>query len=173
MSHFITPSDITLNLSTQDFASVVPFLISNGIGFKATYNEETSLPQPTIPKSEIQLGYANFKSSKLKNIEDIYEKYIVKNIDSCPPKESDIAKQYNMSLIALRNNFKKKYGMPFFQLYMNKKMEHAAELLKNGITATVISEKIGYSHPIKFNKMFQKHFGITPKKYQMQHRGIK
>jgi methylphosphotriester-DNA--protein-cysteine methyltransferase len=32
---------------------------------------------------------------------------------------------------------------------------------------------IGYGEKsaIKFNKMFQKHFGTTPKKYQMEHYG--
>ena len=48
-------------------------------------------------------------------------------------------------------------------------MEYASELLKKGQTATYISKHLGYSHPIKFNKMFQKHFGVTPKKFQMQH----
>lgn len=46
-------------------------------------------------------------------------------------------------------------------------MEYAAELLEAGHRASEVSVKIGYTQPIKFNKMFQKHFGITPKRYQI------
>jgi AraC-like DNA-binding protein len=58
------------------------------------------------------------------------------------------------------------FGINFYQLYVDTKMEHATALLKSGLRANVVSERVGYMHPIKFNKMFQKHFGITPKKYQ-------
>jgi len=50
---------------------------------------------------------------------------------------------------------------------VDKKMEYAAELLEAGHRASEVSVKIGYKYPIKFNKMFQKHFGITPKRYQI------
>ena len=33
-------------------------------------------------------------------------------------------------------------------------------------TNTSVSKIIGYAHPIKFTKMFQKHFRVSPKKYQ-------
>ncbi len=48
-------------------------------------------------------------------------------------------------------------------------MELAAKLLKKGYKATEVAKMVGYGEKsdIKFNKMFQKHFGITPKKYQL------
>ncbi len=46
-------------------------------------------------------------------------------------------------------------------------MEYAAELLEARHRASEVSTKIGYKYPIKRNKMFQKHYGITPKKYRM------
>jgi AraC-like DNA-binding protein len=85
-----------------------------------------------------------------------------------PPNVNDIAAELGISGATFKNRFIAHYGKPFYQLYIDKKMERAAMLLKEGCKATNISKMMGYSHPIKFNKMFQKHFGITPKKYQME-----
>ena len=102
-------------------------------------------------------------------IERIYQKYIEEDIRQTPPKEPEIAKEFKISLAILKSSFKEVYGKPFYQLYIEKKMEYAKTLLSQGIKAVKVSELIGYSQPIKFNKMFQKHFGVTPKKYQMSH----
>lgn len=102
-------------------------------------------------------------------IECIYQKYIEENFTQIPPKEPEIAKEFRISLAILKSSFKEVYGKPFYQLYVERKMEYAKTLLLQGISAVKVSELIGYSQPIKFNKMFQKHFGITPKKYQMSH----
>jgi YesN/AraC family two-component response regulator len=52
---------------------------------------------------------------------------------------------------------------------MEKRRDYAAQLFKEGYKAVEVSRRIGYGDKpyIKFNKMFQKHFGMTPKKYQM------
>jgi AraC-like DNA-binding protein len=47
-------------------------------------------------------------------------------------------------------------------------MEYVAELLEGGYKAVDVSVQLGYSQPIKFSKMFQKHFGVTPRRYQME-----
>lgn len=67
---------------------------------------------------------------------------------------------------ALKIYFKEYKGKPLYQFYMEEKMGYAAELLKQGYKANEVSTNIGYISPIKFNKMFQKHFGITPHKYR-------
>jgi YesN/AraC family two-component response regulator len=50
-------------------------------------------------------------------------------------------------------------------------MEYASELLHLGYKSSEVAIKVGYGEKsiIEFNKMFQKHFGITPKKYKMRH----
>jgi AraC-like DNA-binding protein len=52
---------------------------------------------------------------------------------------------------------------------MEKRRDYAAQLFKEGYKAVEVSKQIGYGDKscIKFNRMFQKHFGITPKRYQM------
>ena len=48
-------------------------------------------------------------------------------------------------------------------------MHYAAQLLEKGFRCVEVSRMIGYSlnSDIKFNKMFQKYFGTTPRKYQL------
>ena len=100
-------------------------------------------------------------------IDNIYQKYLTKGIDKVPPPIKEIAAEIGLSLSQFNALFKKHYGKPFYHIYVEHKMEHAAELLRKGYSAAVVSERIGYGHPIKFNKMFQKYFGVTPKKYQL------
>ncbi len=57
-----------------------------------------------------------------------------------------------MTLTAFKNGFKEEYGKPFYQLYMEKRMEHAKALLLEGLSAAKVAELVGYAQPIKFNK---------------------
>lgn len=103
---------------------------------------------------------------KDKSLEIIFRKYIIKGIESIPPKIEEIASEAGLSLSQFKALFKKRYGKPFYQIYIEHKMAYAARLLREGYTSVVVSERIGYVHPIKFNKMFQKYYGMTPYKYQ-------
>ena len=80
----------------------------------------------------------------------------------------EVAKYFERNPNTFKAIFQKQIGKPFYQFYLDRKMEHAAALLKQGFKAYEVSKKIGYGEKsaIKFNKMFQKHFGVTPKKYQ-------
>ncbi len=105
-------------------------------------------------------------TQQTKLIQKIYQKYIVECIEKNPPKGEEIAAEMGVSEAQFKALFKKCYGKPFYQIYIKCKMEHAAQLLLEGYTSVAVSERIGYTQPIKFNKMFQKYFGMTPKKYQ-------
>jgi AraC-like DNA-binding protein len=171
---------MTNHLSTVDFIipaesvqTVVKLLLTHQISFmlKSSNDEECSI-QVNRQISEIDINQDK-RLGELNQIyaaiERIYQKYIEEDIRQIPPKEPEIAKEFKISLAVLKSSFKEVYGKPFYQLYMERKMEYAKTLLLEGMSATKVSELIGYSQPIKFNKMFQKHFGITPKKYQMSH----
>lgn len=105
------------------------------------------------------------KTNSLKtSVAEIYERYSTEI--GIPPSQEEIANELKISVTTFKNHFKSSYGKTFYQFQFQKKMEYAAELLKQGRKANDVSIKTGYSSPIKFNKMFQKHFGITPHKYQ-------
>ena len=97
---------------------------------------------------------------------------MVEEITQIPPTERQIAAEIGIPLVKFKNEFKIAYGKPFYQLYMEKRMEYAAQLLQKGYRANKVSAMVGYGEKsaIKFSQMFQKHFGMTPKKYQMSHR---
>lgn len=50
--------------------------------------------------------------------------------------------------------------VPFYRVYKGYKMEYAEGLLREGQTASSVSERVGYTQPIKFNKMFERFYGM-------------
>ncbi|MFN4147322.1 MAG: helix-turn-helix transcriptional regulator [Runella sp.] len=107
--------------------------------------------------------------AKMAIVEAFHEKYIANITDSILPPIKQLAVEFGMQEEQLKRLYKTRYGTPFYQAYMNKKMERALKLLLEGHKCQEVSRMIGYGEisAIKFNKMFQKHFGITPKKFQM------
>jgi AraC-like DNA-binding protein len=176
------PSESYVNivLNAGHVNTILPFLITNEIPFTLSAAGEgvekmDSEPKPIEKKESMLLNLAQSVISlpprsgdKKKNIliDKIYQKYIVKGIEKIPPVSEEIAEEIGLSLSQFKALFKKRYGKPFYQMYVEHKMEYAAQLLREGYTSVVVSERIGYVHPIKFNKMFQKYYGVTPYQYQ-------
>ncbi len=181
------PFTVTVKLPAESTQTVVMFLIANKISF--TLNSAGNSGQATVPDKKNEQSIPEMAIADIKNvdrqgmvtgdssdetklnrtaIEAVFRKCIEENSGQAPPSETEIAKEFGFTLPGFQNVFKTMYGKTFYQIYIVKKMEYAAELLRSGCKASEVSDRIGYGHPIKFNKMFQKHFGITPKRYQMQ-----
>lgn len=179
-------SYVNIILNAGHVNSILPFLITNEIPFTLSIagegaekgecvEKKDSEPTPNETKEN---SIAKFESSvisplsksgdKKKNtlIDKVYQKYIIKGVEKVPPGSEEIAEEIGLSLSQFKALFKKRYGKPFYQIYIEHKMAHAAKLLREGCTSVVVSERIGYVHPIKFNKMFQKYYGTTPYQYQ-------
>ena len=126
----------------------------------------------TPKNSEVNLmNYNRIPVGILETVKEIYNTFIEGKFEVVPPNEAQLASNYGLKLATFKNNFKILYGKPFYQIYMEKRIEYAAKLLLQGYRAVEVSKRIGYGEKscIKFNKMFQKHFGMTPKRYQMTH----
>ncbi len=175
------PSDkVILELNINSFSECLTFLLNTQTPFKLSYpnsnNEVVELQgnKLEVDKTDLNcLKRFNKKNTNLNKdniIQKVYQRYIIDGLEQFPPKLDEIAAEFGISERRIKIAFEKNYGKSFYQVYLERKMEHAAKLLSLGHSASYISDRIGYSHPIKFNKMFQKHFGITPKKYQMQKR---
>lgn len=185
------PSTVDFVVSTECVQAVVALLLSHKISFILTPSNNLEISQIDkelrIKHFHTELKHENAEVTQESAeplrmrtinawddiIKKIYRKYLLESFEQAPPTEQQIAIEYNIPLNLFKNHFKAIYGKPFYQLYMDKRMEHAAKLLRNGYKAVEVSKCIGYSDSscIKFNKMFQKHFGITPKKYQLLHIG--
>lgn len=157
---------VNIKVESTQVIKVLGFLTTEAIPFSIKYNiaEEETKPQTiALPQKKIE-PTPNMIKNEVADM--VYQKYIMKNLETMPPKLEEIAEDLNMSVSHFKIWFKDIYHKPFYEFFLDKKMEHAAKLLRQGYTANKVSERIGYSHPIKFNKMFQKRHGVTPKKYQ-------
>jgi AraC-like DNA-binding protein len=146
---------------------VIDFLITQKITFSIT-----SYPVEAEKIDTAQVIQPHRTSNRISEevkqlLERIYLKYISEN-NSISPTIEEVAKEVGWNPALFKSRFKSYYGKPFYQAYIEQKMKYAAELLTEGWKAVEVSEKVGYSQPIKFNKMFQKYFGITPHKFKRQ-----
>jgi AraC-like DNA-binding protein len=186
----LSRKNILIEISSDFTSEVIEYMLTNHIPFYLSFNrtspsdtklgntDNVSVANQAYRKEENNIlenlaGISNQVDERAKSkdttVEAIYQKYLEKGIAMPPPKEDQIAAEFKIPLVRLQNSFKTTYGKPFYQLYMEKRMEYAAKLLKKGYRANKVSMMVGYAEKscIKFNKMFQKHFGVTPKKYQM------
>ncbi|MEM7472583.1 MAG: AraC family transcriptional regulator [Pseudomonadota bacterium] len=66
--------------------------------------------------------------------------------------------------------FKAATGQSPHQFSIQQKLNHAADLLAEEESASVISiaQMIGYSNPAQFSKLFRRQFGLTPRTWRSQ-----
>jgi AraC-like DNA-binding protein len=164
---------VTICVSSGDINAILPFLLDHDIPFAmSSIGQKTKANMVVTDTSVVLKTPQNHDSVKVNcanKLEGIYQKYIVDGIINIPPAQDEIAAELGITVVAFKNHFRRLYGKPFYQLYLEKKMEYAAQLLKQGYRASQVSVMVGYGEKscIKFNKIFQKHYGQTPKKYQM------
>ncbi len=172
------PPTVDLIIPTECVQTVITLLISNKIAFTLTSSNQTENTPKTIStlseishESKADFAYASIEplSPKMSTIESICLKYLKKNIEQPIPKEAQIAAEFGISVGTINRGFRVVYGKSFYQLYIEKRLEHAKMLLLQGYKSAEVAERFGYSQPIKFNKIFQKYVGVTPKKFQMAH----
>jgi AraC-like DNA-binding protein len=166
--HPIGPSYVNIFITQDHINKVISLLIQENISF--AFSPKSHSSNTTMGKAEKVTAQIHTDDKlKAKTIIGQEIGVIIKTHLSAvkDPDLTEIAHSLGLKPRIFKNSFKEIYGKPFYQYYLERKMELAANLLKTGMRASSVSKQIGYSHPIKFSKMFQKHFGLTPKKYQM------
>ncbi len=85
-------------------------------------------------------------------------------------KVSEIYKEYPLAQSTLINSFRNRTGYTIVQYLGIKKMEYAAQMLRNPENnVTDIAAAVGVSSLSHFVHKFKEHYGITPKEYQRLH----
>lgn len=85
---------------------------------------------------------------------------------SKPPLIPKLATTVGMSETKLKQLFKQTFGDSIYNYYQKARMEEAAFLLKQGgYSVSEIGYHLGFSNLSHFSRLFQRYFGITPKKY--------
>ncbi len=83
-----------------------------------------------------------------------------------PPVLSELARIAAMSESKLKRLFKQTFGDTIYNYFQSARMEEAAFLLRQAKRS--VSEtgyELGFSNLSHFSRLFQRHYGITPKKY--------
>ena len=101
---------------------------------------------------------------------DVEKLFEVRNIIladiSEPPFIPDLATKIGMSETKLKQLFKQTFGDTIYNYYQKVRMEEAAFLLKqSGYSVSEVGYQLGFSNLSHFGRLFQRHYGIPPKKY--------
>ncbi|NBA85045.1 helix-turn-helix domain-containing protein [Emticicia sp. CRIBPO] len=91
--------------------------------------------------------------------------YLINNYYLKPFNLNELARMSGRSLSAFKRDFQKEFGVSPGIWIKNKRLEHAAFLLKTrDANVMEVSEATGYSSVSHFIKAFKSHFGVTPNK---------
>jgi AraC-like DNA-binding protein len=111
-----------------------------------------SLPISTVNKSDIDKLY----TVRTAIISDV----------SIQPKLNELAVMAGMSETKMKKLFKQIFGDTIYNYYLKERMEEAAFLIKQaGYSVSEAGYHLGFSNLSHFSRLFEKHHGMTPKKY--------
>ena len=81
----------------------------------------------------------------------------------------ELAKQLHYDMRWLSREIKRRTGQTYTDLVQNKRLNQAAYLLTTtNMNVLDIGLAVGYDNTSYFHKIFQKQFGMTPRKYRLQ-----
>ncbi len=99
------------------------------------------------------------------------KEHLLKNLES-PPSLKELAKFAGLNEYQLKVGFKEIYGNTVYGYLLDHKLDHSRALLdSHKFQVNEVAYEIGYTNPSHFIAAFRKKFGITPKKYLMNHSG--
>ena len=85
---------------------------------------------------------------------------------SVPPVLGELAQIAMMSETKLKQLFKQTFGDTIYNYFQQARMEEAAFLLKQGTHSVAeVGYELGFSNLSHFSRLFEKHYGLNPKKY--------
>jgi AraC-like DNA-binding protein len=85
---------------------------------------------------------------------------------SIPPVLHKLAQLASMSETKLKQLFKQTFGNTIYNYHQKVRMEEAAFLLKQAkLSVSEAGYELGFSNLSHFSSLFQKHYGVTPKKF--------
>lgn len=101
--------------------------------------------------------------------------YLVRNtIESNlekPLTKDELVKLSGMNELKLRRIFTQVFGKGIYEYYNHLRMQKAARLLKQeNLSVSEVGYQLGFSNLSYFGRLFEKHFGLKPKKWSDKNR---
>lgn len=88
---------------------------------------------------------------------------------STPPVLPELAQIAAMSETKLKQLFKQSFGDTIYNYFQRARMEEAAFQLKQGKRSVAeVGYELGFSNLSHFSRLFEKHYGFTPKRFSSQ-----
>lgn len=123
---------------------------------------KNSLEQEQTPAHQTA-DYQNFSSQSFKRLVQYVDKHYIEKLQL-----SELAEQFQINASYCSQLFVKHFDCSFSEYVVNLKMQKASELLlKSEMWISEIADFLHYDY-VYFNKIFKKHFGVTPKLYRQQ-----
>lgn len=119
----------------------------------------------TLQKSTGRLSFSGKSVTLIRNATDI----IIQRFQEPLTLES-VAAELHVSPQYLSNLFSRYADMSFIEYLTNRRMNYAITALQNGANVTEACFQSGYRNLSHFIRSFKKKYGITPAKFQREHK---
>ena len=87
---------------------------------------------------------------------------------SVPPQLAQLAQLAGMSISKLTDLYKQVFGDSVYDYFQKARMDEAGHLLKQGgYSVSETGYRLGFSNLSHFSRLFEKHYGITPKRFSL------
>ena len=104
-------------------------------------------------------------------------RYMEEHLDE-PLSISDLSRRACLSATTFKEGFRRLYGLPVHTWLQQRRMERAAELLRDSSLSVLgVAQSVGYSSASQFSAAFRRQYGMSPTVYRKmsepaQHRPI-
>ena len=83
-----------------------------------------------------------------------------------PPRLKHLAKMAGLSETKMKDLFRQMFGDSIYNYYQKARMDEAAFLLKQGgLSVADVGTQLGFLNLSHFSRLFEKHYGLKPKRY--------
>lgn len=84
-----------------------------------------------------------------------------------PPSLMELAQQVSLNDYKLKVGFKAVFGTTVFGYLLQHRMTKACQLLQQEQSIAMVAAAVGYASHATFSRAFRRHFGVSPKAYQL------
>ncbi|GAB2578929.1 helix-turn-helix domain-containing protein [Spirosoma areae] len=91
---------------------------------------------------------------------------------SVTPRLPELARIAGMSISKLTDLYRQVFGDSIYDYFQKARMDEAGYLLTQaGYSVSETGHRLGFSNLSHFSRLFEKHYGITPKRFAMDRQG--
>jgi AraC-like DNA-binding protein len=155
--------EITSSLSNAPITLIIQPEVKPSSLKEEAENKHPDLIVPKIKPLGLMESYVNPDVVKINGFHDTIKNQFTTKF----PSALDAATQLEMNVNSFKVLFKQLYAKPYYNYFLDLRLEQAKSLLESGkYKVCEISKMLGYSQTIKFNLVFKKKFGVSPGKFK-------